>query len=383
MSIRFLTAGESHGKALIGIIEGLPAGIPLSEAELKEHMLARKVGYGRGSRQKIETDDVQIISGVRFGKTLGSPISLMIINKDFENWSEIMAAFGEENSLKKVDIPRPGHGDIVGGMKYKYSDLRNALERASARETAMRVALGYFAKCFLIECGVEIASRVIAIGSIENRNEPCEWKEMKSRVAASEVRCDCPDKTLKMITEIDLAKKNQDTLGGEFEVFAKGLPIGLGSYSQWDRKLEAKIGSSFLSLNGIKSVEMGMGRELSRKFGSDCHDEMSWSSGLKFKTNKAGGSLAGVSTGEIIIVRAAMKPIATLMKPLSSFSWSTKEPAPAHVERSDYCATPAASVIGESLLALELAGLMLEKFGGDSLAEIKPRVSQWREESKI
>ena len=380
MSLRYLTAGESHGKALIGIIEGLPAGMEIDQDQLTRHMQARKAGYGRGSRQKIETDSVEIISGVRFGKTTGAPISIMIENKDYKNWKDIMSVFGESQALKEVKVPRPGHADIVGGIKYGYSDLRDALERASARETAMRVALGYFAKTFLEQFDISIFSRVIRIGEVEDKTTFKFEKENIERIQKSPVRCLDTKAENQMIEAIDIDKKKQDSLGGEFEVVAFNLPIGLGSYGQWDKKIEAKIGASFLSLNSVKAVEMGLGKESARLCGSQVHDEMSWENGLKFSSNNCGGVLAGVSNGSPLVVRASMKPISTLMQPLQSFDWSSKEPKMAHVERADYCAVPAGSIIGESLMALSLVDIFLEKFGGDSIAEILPRVKAWREQ---
>lgn len=380
MSLRYLTAGESHGKALIGIIEGLPAGIVVDQEKLVSHMQARKVGYGRGSRQKIETDAVEILSGVRFGRTTGAPVSLMIENRDFENWKEIMNVFGESKGLKEVKVPRPGHADVVGGIKYGYSDLRDALERASARETAMRVALGFLAKSFLEEFEISIFSRVTRIGEVEDNSDFECKNEQIERIRKSPVRCLNAEAEKKMIELIDLARSNQDSLGGEFEVVAVNLPIGLGSYRQWDQKIEAKLGASFLSLNSVKAVEIGLGKKSASLNGSQVHDEMSWENGLKFYSNNSGGVLAGVSTGQPLVLKASMKPISTLMQPLQSFDWQTKEPQKAHVERADYCAVPAGSIIGESLMALSLSEVFIEKFGGDSIAEIHPRVKAWKEQ---
>lgn len=388
-TMRFLTAGESHGPALMGIIEGLPAGIPLSLKDIQTQLKRRQQGYGRSRRMEIETDAVQILAGVRRGLTLGSPIGLCIPNRDWQNWKDIMALEATSDTGKRqVLIPRPGHADLVGGIKYQHRDLRNVLERASARETAMRVALGSIARRFLEECGIVIASRVLAIGSVEDPT-PMDLPvaDLNAHVDASPVRCLGAEAEKAMCAAIDAAKAAGDTLGGIAEIYAEGLPIGLGSYSQWDRKLEAAIGAAFLSMNALKGIELGLGFASARLPGSLVHDQMvpgpdpiRFPRQVHYLSNHAGGIVAGMSTGQPLVLRVAMKPIATLMQPLQSVHSETGVAAKAQIERSDTCAVPAAAVIGEALLALVLAEFVLEKFGGDSLAELLPRLHAWREQ---
>ena len=384
MSIRYLTAGESHGKGLVGILEGIPAGLELSLEELHVQMRRRKLGYGRGARQKIESDEVEILSGIRFGKTLGSPLSLWIKNKDWQAWQDIMAHEPRplEDVKRQVHVPRPGHADFVGGVKYGHQDLRNVLERASARETAMRVALGSVARKFLQEIGITLASRVIQIG---RAIDPLEYRgkieELNSLADESVVRSVNSEVEALMVSQIESAKKEGNTLGGAFEVYASGLPIGLGSYSQWDRRLEGRIAQGLMSLNAIKAVEMGLGAKGAQLKGSEVHDEYiptPSKKGVAYQTNRAGGIEGGMSTGQVLQVRAAMKPISTLMKPLASVDLRTGEASLAHIERSDTCAVPAAAVIAESILALILADEILIKFGGDSLSEVQSRVYEWK-----
>ncbi|MBT9547151.1 MAG: chorismate synthase [Candidatus Sericytochromatia bacterium] len=386
--MRFLTSGESHGPALMGILEGLPAGLPISLDYLNAHLRRRQKGHGRGRRMQIETDEVQITAGVRHGHTLGSPIGLLMPNRDWKNWEETMAAGPIEGPVKRVvTVPRPGHADLVGGIKYGHEDLRNVLERASARETAMRVALGTVARRLLEEVGIVIASRVVSIGAISDPT-PMDLPvaNLNQRVDDSPVRCLGSEAEAEMVAAIDAAKEVGDTLGGIVEIYADGLPIGLGTYSQWDRKLEAAIGEAFLSMNAFKGIELGLGFESARVPGSLAHDELSPGPDpihsprrVNYLSNRGGGIVAGMSTGQPLVLRAAMKPIATLMQPLKSVHSLSGEAVEAHIERSDTCAVPAAAVIGESLLALVLAEFVLEKFGGDSLAELLPRVALWRE----
>jgi chorismate synthase len=385
--MRFLTSGESHGPALMGILEGLPAGLPLSLDYLNAHLSRRQKGHGRGRRMQIETDEVQITAGVRHGHTLGSPIGLLMPNRDWKNWEETMAAGPIEGPVKRVvTVPRPGHADLVGGIKYGHEDLRNVLERASARETAMRVALGTVSRRLLEEVGIVIASRVVSIGAIADPT-PMDLpvSDLNQRADDSPVRCLGSEAEAKMVAAIDAAKEAGDTLGGIVEIYADGLPIGLGTYSQWDRKLEAAIGEAFLSMNAFKGIELGLGFESARVPGSLAHDELSPGPDpnhprrVNYLSNRGGGIVAGMSTGQPLVLRAAMKPIATLMQPLKSVHSLSGEAVEAHIERSDTCAVPAAAVIGESLLALVLAEFVLEKFGGDSLAELLPRVALWRE----
>jgi len=381
MNLRFLTAGESHGKALVGILEGLPAGLELAAADVQADLMRRKKGHGRGNRQKIEGDKVDILSGVRAGKTLGSPLGLLIPNLDFKNWEGIMGAEpSDAAAARRVEIPRPGHADLVGKIKYGFDDMRNVLERASARETAMRVALGAAARRFLNECGVTVASRVTAIGGeTDDSPLPCPVSKLNALTDADPVRCANSGFSKRMVTRIDEAKTNGDTLGGVFEILAEGLPIGLGSYAQWDRRLEGPLSAALMSLNAIKGVEVGHGFRAAGIPGSQAHDAYE-PRGKKvgYRSNRSGGLDGGMTTGQTLIVRAAMKPIATLMKPLDSVDLRTMKPAKAHIERSDVCAVPAAAVIGESLVCLVLANELLVKFGGDSMAEILPRIAAWR-----
>jgi chorismate synthase len=382
MSLRFLTAGESHGRGLLGIIEGLPAKVPLTAPYIHGHLLRRKLGYGRGNRMKIETDEVEIVSGIRHGRTLGSPVGLLIWNKDFQAWEEIMQAEPFDGEVKrKVDVPRPGHADRTGRIKYGHDDMRNVLERSSARETTMRVAIGTCARRFLEELGVHIASRVVRIGAIvDEAPRPVQVAELNALVDESPLRVIGKEAEAAMVAEVERAKTDGDTLGGHFEVYASGLPPGLGTYAQWDRRLEAGIGKAFLSLNAIRGVEMGIGFTAGTLRGSQVHDEFFPGTNgalTEYHTNRSGGIDGGMSTGQEIIVRAAMKPISTLMKPLNSVNLSSGEATKAHIERSDTCAVPAAAVIGESLLALVLAEAMLEKFGGDALDEIQRRLGDW------
>ncbi len=381
MALRFLTAGESHGKALVGIIEGVPAGLALTEADILADLSRRKRGHGRGNRQKIETDRPQILSGVRRGLTLGSPIALLIENLDFKNWEGVMGAEPASGPAGRVvRVPRPGHADLNGALKYRFQDMRDVLERSSARETAMRVALGAVARKLLKECGVAVASRVTAIGAAKDAGPvPCAVGELNELADASPVRCTDSETERRMVAEIDRAKVEGDTLGGVFEVLAEGLPPGLGSYAQWDRRLEGPLAAAFMSLNAIKGVEIGLGFESARRQGSMAHDEYEpGDAKVRYKTNRSGGIDGGISTGETLVIRAAMKPLATLMNPLGSVDLETGEAAKAHVERSDACAVPAAAVIGESLAALVLAQAFLDKFGGDSVGELLPRIEAWR-----
>lgn len=389
--LRYLTAGESHGPALMGILEGLPAGLTIDFEALQAQMKRRQLGYGRGRRMQIEPDAVEILTGVRHGRTLGSPIGLLVRNRDWSNWEETMSATPIEGPVKReVLVPRPGHADLVGAIKYGHRDMRNVLERASARETAMRVAIGSIARQFLYVCGVTVASRVVSIASVVDDSPlSVPISELNERVDASPVRCLTPEIEAAMIAEIESAKTAGDTLGGIVEVYAEGLPIGLGTYSQWDRKLEQAIGGAFLSMNAFKGVELGLGFQAARVPGSQAHDEMLPGPNpngaprrVAYATNRAGGIVAGMSTGEPIVVRAAMKPIATLMKPLQSVHSESGEATAAHIERSDVCAVPAAAVIGETLLCLILAEFLLEKFGGDSLDELLPRLQAWREQAR-
>lgn len=378
--IRFYTAGESHGPGLTGVIEGLPAGLSVSPADLVLDMSRRKMGYGRGGRMAIETDAIRFVSGVRKGRTLGGPVTLWIENRDFRNWERIMDPDpGEEDGTKDVHIPRPGHADYVGGIKFGHKDLRNVLERASARETATRVALGAIAKQYLLLFGVRISSCVLSIGEAgfvgpdeELWDDP---EELSRRTMESEVFCPDPETSGRMVEAIRRAKREGDTLGGIFEIRATGLPVGLGSYTQWDLRLDGRLAQALVSIQAIKGVEFGLGFAAARIQGSRVHDpflpERKGGEGtLRRPSNGAGGLEGGVTNGEPLIVRAAMKPISTLYSPLPSVDLRSGEPAPATVERSDICAVPAASVVGEAMVALVLAQVFSEKVGGDSVEEV-------------
>lgn len=382
--IRFLTAGESHGKALNTIVDGFPSNLNISEEYINLQLKRRQFGYGRGLRMKIESDKVEILSGVRFGKTLGSPISMIIRNNDWENWQSIMSVDPIKEKVQKITIPRPGHADLVGVSKYNYDDIRNSIERSSARETAARVAAGSVAKRFLEEFGISIGSYVESIGGLYpnksfseklfNNSLLKDFKANSLSIKSDKSLVRVLDKTQeeKIINKIKLAKKKGDTLGGTFIIVATGVPVGLGSFMNYDTKLDAEIAQSIMSINAVKAVEIGEGFLLSDKFGSKSHDEIIvQKDSIGRKTNRAGGIEGGVSTGLPIIVRAAMKPIATLMSPIESVDLSTMKKVDARRERSDFVAVPACSVISESMLAWSLAKFFLEKFGGDSIEETK------------
>jgi chorismate synthase len=373
---RFLTAGESHGEALTAVVDGVPAGLPLREADINEDLARRQRGYGRGGRMKIEKDQVRILAGVRWGATLGSPITLQITNRDWENWKSTMAV-GEPPAdvvRKEVTRPRPGHADLAGAMKYGHRDIRNVLERSSARETTARVAVAGIARRLLAEFGITILSHVTEIGGVRIANDlELPWDEVKRRAEASEVRCVDPAAEAAIIAAIDDAKAKGDTLGGIFEVVALGCPVGLGSYVQWDRRLDGRLAQALCSIQAIKGAEFGLGLETARRPGSAVHDEIVFDAGAGFNrsSNNAGGLEGGVTNGQPVVVRAAMKPLSTLRTPLKSVDLATKEVVEAVVERSDVCAVPAAGIVGEAMVAIVLADALLEKFGGDSVDEIR------------
>jgi len=373
--LRYLNGGESHGKLLLAVIEGMPAGVPVTQEAVNEDLARRQKGYGRGGRMKIEQDRVEIVSGVRKGMTLGSPIGLQITNKDWKNWQEIMAVEPGDPATQRVGTkPRPGHADLVGAIKYGHTDIRNVLEKASARETAIRVAVGAVAKALLSPFRITIVSHVREIGGIQADTARMTTEAIRSASEASEVRCADAAAAEKMIAKIREAKEKGDTLGGVFEVIVENVPIGLGSYSQWDRRLGARLAFALMSIQAMKGVEVGMGFEAARRFGSEVHDEIFYDEARETfyrKTNNAGGLEGGVTNGEPIVLRMAMKPISTLYSPLKSVDIKTKEPFEATVERSDICTVPAAGVIGEAIVAFEIAAAMAEKFGGDSLTEMK------------
>ena len=392
---RFLTAGESHGKTLGVTIEGVPSGLALSEVDLRVDLARRQLGYGRGARQQIETDRAEIVAGVRHGRTLGSPILLLVANKDWENWTQVMAvealsdeaaaelaakAEGGDRKSTPVTRVRPGHADLAGALKYDHADVRNVLERASARETAARVAAGGVARVFLKELGVDVWSFTAEVGGVAV--DPARATRSREEADASPLRC--PDATAEaaMIARIDEAREAGDTVGGVFEVVATGVPIGFGSYVHWDRRLDAALAAAVMSINIVKGVELGLGFEQTRRFGSQVHDviEGRGEAGRWIhRSNNAGGLTGGVSNGEPIVVRGAVKPISTLARPLPSADLLTGGAVEkAHYERSDISVVPAAGVVGEAMVALTLATAILEKLGGDSMAEVKDSMARWR-----
>jgi len=383
--MRYLTAGESHGPRLTAIIEGVPAGLPLTAEYINAELKRRQGGYGRGARMKIESDQVEVTSGVRHGLTMGGPITLNVTNLDHQKWLEIMSAADvdeKKKGLRKITKPRPGHADLVGGMKYRFDDLRNSLERSSARETTMRVAVGAVAKRLLEEIGVEVASHIVTFGGIDI-DVPADLTvaEIKERAAQSEVSIVNPEREEEIKAYIDQIKKDGDTIGGVIETVVGGVPVGLGSYVQWDKKLDAKIAQGVVSINAFKGVEFGVGFEAGRLKGSQVMDEILWSEedGFTRRTNNLGGFEGGMTNGQPIVVRGVMKPIPTLYKPLMSVDIETHEPYKATVERSDPTALPAAGVVMESVVATVLATEVLEKFSSDNLEELKDAVARHRE----
>ena len=393
-SLRFLTAGESHGKVLTGVLEGIPANLALSSADIDAELKRRQSGFGRGGRMKIESDHAEILSGVRWGRTIGSPISLRIENRDHKNWAEGMSEDARfSGSIPPVTKPRPGHADLAGAIKYHQHDIRNILERSSARETAMRVALGAVAKRFLSELGIRVGSYVIQIGRVQSskfkvQSSEEELLEILEKAETSPVRCPDADASGKMMSFIEGAMKEGNSVGGVFEVFVTGVPAGVGSHIQWDRKLDGRLAQALMSIQAIKAVEVGLGFEMSGRAGSEVMDEIFYEDSDKLKdegsssrdllskkgfyrkTNNAGGIEGGMSNGMPITVRAGMKPIPTLRRPLNSVDMVSKEPFEAAYERSDVCAVPAASVVGEAMTALVIADALIEKFGGDSMEEV-------------
>ena len=391
-TLRYITAGESHGKALSGILEGIPSGLLLSSEDIDRDLKRRQGGYGRGGRMKIESDHAEILSGVRWGKTIGSPITLLIENRDFKNWADGMSsdpAF--EGSIPPVTKPRPGHADLTGAIKYDHHDVRNILERSSARETAMRVALGAIAKKFLSEFNINIGSFVVQIGKVEMQDTVYRIQDAKNllsffeKAERSPVRCPDEKASKRMVKLIDKAIKEGNSLGGIFEVFVIGAPIGLGSHIQWDRKLDGRLARALMSIQAIKGVEIGLGFEMGKRSGSEVMDEILYNQGARNfhrKTNNAGGIEGGMTNGMPIILRAAMKPIPTLRKPLRSVDIVTKAPIKAAYERSDICAVPAAAVVGEAMSALTIADAFLEKFGGDNMIETRRNYDSYMEHVK-
>ena len=375
--LRLLTAGESHGKAVTAILEGMPAGVPLSREGIDRDLRRRQGGYGRGKRMQIERDEVELLSGVRHGYSLGSPITLLVQNRDHAKWQDVMNADPIEGPVgRRLTRPRPGHADLAGGLKYGRKDLRDVLERASARSTVARVAAGAVCRQLLAPFGVHIAGHVVALGDVKARPFTGGFDELAAAAEASEVGCADPEASVRMMAAIDAAREAGDTLGGIFEVIATGVPVGLGSYVEWDRKLDGRLAQALCSIQAIKGVEIGEAFAVACSPGSRAHDEIEFSGNrFRHRTNRAGGIEGGVTNGEDIVVRAAMKPIATLMQPLHSVDVETKDAALAGIERSDVCAVAAARVIGEAAVAFVLAQAFLEKFGGDSFDELRDHVS--------
>lgn len=383
---RFTTAGESHGKALVAIVEGLPAGLPINIETINHELWRRQQGYGRGARMKIEQDRVEILSGIRHGQTLGSPVALMIENKDWENWQEVMATEAADISPEKsrrVKRPRPGHADLAGGLKYDARDLRNVLERASARETAARVACGAIAKQLLAQFGVEIRAHVIQLGGIPDTPLELTFEQISAIAEDAPLNCADANAQQRMMELIDQKKIEGDTVGGIFEVVARGIVPGLGSHTSWDQKLDGRLAQAIMSIHAVKAVAIGAGFEASSLPGSQVHDEISYDGATKQftrATNRAGGLEGGVTNGEEVRVRGHLKPISTLRRALRSVDIDTKQEEKAAFERSDITVVPAAGVIGEAMIALTLAAALREKFGGDSLAEMKRNFEGYREQ---
>ena len=373
MTFRFTTAGESHGRGLVALLEGIPAGLPLAAERVNTELKRRMGGYGRGARMKIEADQIEWLAGVRAGETLGSPIAMLVWNRDWEHWQDVMApeadATGAGERRRQVTRPRPGHADLAGSLKYDREDARDILERASARETVARVACGAVCKVLLEQFGVEIGSHVAELGGVTARYRSPLPAPLNQASDASPVRCLDPEAEKEMVARIDAAKAAGDTLGGVVEVVALGVPVGLGSHVSWDTKLDGRLAQALMSIPAVKGVELGLGFEAARRKGSEVHDEIL--PGLARATNRAGGTEGGMTTGEPLVARVAMKPISTLMSPLRTVDLKTGGAAQAQSERSDVTAVPAMGVIAEAMMALVLAQALLEKFGGDALSETK------------
>jgi chorismate synthase len=381
MSIRFTTAGESHGPGLVSIVEGLPAGLKLDREGLDRDMARRQLGHGRGGRMKIETDRVEIRSGIRHGRTLGSPIAILVANRDYENWDKRMNPWPVSEPVEEVHLPRPGHADLVGLLKFGHTDVRNVLERASARETAARVAAGAVARQFLAALGVSIHSHVIQIAGVRASVPETLTPEDFASVDESPVRCLDPKAAEAMVAEIDRLRKANESLGGEFEVRAFGLIPGVGSYTSWEERLDGRLAQALVSIQAIKGVSIGEGWEVAGRPGSEAHDEIFWSEerGWFRETNRAGGIEGGMTNGEPLVVRAAIKPLSTLTKPLRSVDTESKEPAEALRERTDSTVVPAAGIVGEAMVALTLAAAYREKFGGDHIDDTRGALDAYRD----
>jgi chorismate synthase len=381
MALRFTTAGESHGPGLTCIVEGLPAGLALDSQDLDRDMARRQLGHGRGGRMKIEKDAAVVTAGVRHGRTLGSPVALQVVNRDYTNWEERMNPWPVEAEIEEVHLPRPGHADLAGTMKFGHTDVRNVLERASARETAARVAAGGLAKAFLRTLGVTVFSHIVQIGSVRAPEREDLGPDDFAAVDESPVRCLDADASAAMVEEINRLRKANESLGGMFEVRAFGLVPGLGSYSSWEERLDGRLGQAILSIHAMKGVSVGPGFEMAGRPGSKVHDEIFWSAerGWFRETNRSGGVEGGMTTGEPLVVVAAMKPLPTLTKPLRSVDIATREPAPALRERTDSTTVPAAGVVGEAMVALVLADAYRRKFGGDHIDDVLSAVRSYKE----
>lgn len=377
--LRFLTAGESHGPGLVTIVEGVPAGLDFTREGLGTELARRRLGYGRGNRMKIERDELEIMGGVRHGRTLGSPVAVIIRNTEWPRWQEEMSP--DPGSPKRpMTTPRPGHADLVGMLKYDTKDARNILERASARETAARTAAGYLAKQLLLAADVTVLSHVVAIGKAASRSERLPTIEDLPGIDDSQVRAFGAETEAAMVAEIERAKADRDTLGGVMEVLVYGLPPGVGSHVHWDRKLDARLGEALLSIQAMKAVEIGDGLESARRRGSEAHDEIYYEEGRFYRnTDRAGGTEGGMTTGQPLRVRVAMKPLSTVMRPLPTVDVVTKEPQVAFRERSDVCAVPAAGVVAEQVVAIAAAQEMQRKFGGDTVGDFAGSVAAYRE----
>ena len=381
MSLRFTTAGESHGPGLTAVLEGLPAGLELEPADIDRDLARRQLGHGRGGRMKIESDRAEVTSGVRHGRTLGSPVAMRIVNRDYANWEERMNPWPVDAEVEEVPLPRPGHADLAGVQKYGFSDVRDVLERASARETAARVAVGALARVYLRALGVHVHSHVLQIGSVLAPAREALGPDDFAGVDGSPVRCLDPAASEAMVAEIDAARKANESLGGIYEVSAFGLVPGLGSYVSWDARLDGRLAQAVMSIQAMKGVAVGDGFDLAGRRGSEAHDEIFWSRehGFHRETNRAGGLEGGMTTGEPLIVRGAMKPLPTLTKPLRSVDLATKEPGQALRERTDSCTVPAAAVVGEAMVALVLASAYREKLGGDNVEDARAALEAYRE----
>jgi chorismate synthase len=381
MALRFTTAGESHGPGLTAVVEGLPAGLTLAPEDIDRDLARRQLGHGRGGRMKIEKDRAEVMSGLRHGRTLGSPVSLRVVNRDFANWEERMNPWPVDAEVAEVHLPRPGHADLAGVQKFGFTDVRNVLERASARETAARVAAGALAKVYLRAFGVEIRSHVIQIGSVKAPERDDLKVEDFEGVDDSPVRSLDEEASQAMVEEIDAARKANESLGGVYEVLAYGLVPGIGSHLSWDGRLDGRLAQAIMSIQAMKGVAIGDGFDVAGRVGSQAHDEIFWSEehGFFRETNRAGGLEGGMTTGEPLIVRGAMKPLPTLTKPLRSVDLETKEPAAALRERTDSCTVPAAGVVGEAMVALVLGSAYREKFGGDHIDDARAALDAYRE----